>query len=173
MNTSKLFSPARLSDRLPSSTAACETSSTPVPTFEGCNNLSDNISAETKFCARNTWAGLTPPCLCNGLLISSEFSSERRFGIEDAGESIPMKRILPLNLRESFCPPRGSLPNHSSSSVREDVIEWSVNSPNLRFRGVFQKPLERDGDCVGIGGVGTRGRGIAMMGSGAIGAEYD
>lgn len=53
----------------------------------------------------------------------------------------PMKRILPLNLRRSEDPPFGSLPNHSSSSVREDVIEWSVNSANLRLRGVSRNLL--------------------------------
>ena len=86
-------------------------------------------------------------------------------GVESSG---PMNRIRPLNLRLSADPPPlGSLPNHSSSSVREDVIEWSVNSANLRLRGVFQSLSCEGGEE--IGGVGTRGRGAtigSVVGSG-------
>ena len=53
----------------------------------------------------------------------------------------------------------GDEPNHSSSSVREEVIEWSVSSANLRFRGVFHVPGCNGGeDSSLIGGVGIRGR---------------
>jgi hypothetical protein len=72
----------------------------------------------------------------------------------------PMKRMRPLKRRGS----RGEVPNHSCSSVREEVIEWSVSSANLRFSGVFQVPGWRGGEedvsCLRvIGGVGTRGSG--------------
>ena len=41
------------------------------------------------------------------------------------------------------------------------VIGWSVNSPNLRFSGVFHRSWFGGGSDDG-GGVGTRGRGVAM-----------
>jgi len=55
------------------------------------------------------------------------------------------------------------VPNHSCSSEREVVIGWSVNSPNLRFSGVFQRSWFGWGSDDG-GGVGTRGSGVAMGG---------
>ena len=132
---------------------------------------SERISAETKFCALKTNAGLTS--VLRGL-ISIEFSSLVRFGSGVVGveSSGPINRIRPLNLRVSDDPPPfGSLPNHSSSSVREDVIEWSVNSANLRLRGVFQSP-SWEGDEV-IGGVGTRGRGATTGSAVGSGGGYN
>lgn len=75
-----------------------------------------------------------------------------------------MKRIRPLNRRlTSWDPDFGSLPNHSSSSVSEEVIEWSVSSANFRFSGVFQIPLWEEVSSE-RGGVGTLGRGVAIIG---------
>jgi hypothetical protein len=68
-----------------------------------------------------------------------------------------MKRNRPLNLRRSPELPFGSAPNHSSSSVKADVIEWSVNSSNFRFRGVFHMTFEEgDGVSMETGEAGTR-----------------
>src|SRR3981189_959595 len=88
------------------------------------------------------------------------------------GESRPMNRIRPLKrLLTSWDPDLGSLPNHSSSSVREEVIEWSVSSANFRFIGVFHTPFCEDGTS-GRGGVGTRGRGVAIIGFVGTGGAY-
>ena len=76
----------------------------------------------------------------------------------EVSPSGPTKRIRPLKRQDVEWEE-----NHSSSSVREDVMEWPVSSANLRFSGVFHVPGCSGGDdSYLIGGVGTRGSGSKM-----------
>jgi len=87
----------------------------------------------------------------------------------EVSPSGPTKRIRPLKRRDVE---RGEVPNHSSSSVREDVMEWPVSSANLRFSGVFHVPGCSGGDdSYLIGGVGTRGSGSTMKVSTGVGGR--
>ena len=69
----------------------------------------------------------------------------------------PINRRRPLKRRGSL----GCVSNHSWSTSSEVAIGWSVSSLNLRLKGVFQV-VEFEFEAGG--GVGTRGRGVAVGG---------
>lgn len=80
--------------------------------------------------------------------------------------------MRPLNLRGSPDRLRGSLPNHSSSSARDEEIAWSVNSENFRLNGVFHTLCSGDCDREGSVGVGRGGNGGTFWASHAVRGGY-